>query len=626
MEMRAREDVESLGQDLTPPLPPLAFSLHDASLLSHCSSCFSPLPTNPFSHHSLLYCSPHCSQSDSLLHLSSAEHLLRGPAASSSDLRAALRLLRRLELLDLIPRSPIRRLDRIGGLMCNRDKLMSGEDDDVWARVRDGAEAMAKARQMRDGFEAEVSGECVLEEAALCAVLTNAVEVQLDGGQALGIAVYDTTFSWINHSCSPNACYWFSRQDCSCCDLRLRIVPAITGSFEVTESGGCNKFESTRVGNAYGPRIIVRSIRAINKGEEVSVAYTDLLQPKAVRQSELWLKYRFICSCQRCCAWPPTYVDHMLQEIYAVNYDGANSSFVQNFHRKEALENLSDRVDDAVAEYLTLGNPKSCCEKLENLLIHGNDGQFESKKEKEKQQYWLHPLHHLSLSAYTTLASAYKTCATDLLALDPEMDKHLLEAFDMSRTGSAYSLLLAGATHHLFLSESSLILSVAKFWTSAGESLIDVARSPAWKLLAKQGLAIAELSSPCSYKFCKCVLVEKFGADFAFSQSQSVVLEDISREFLSCIRNITPQVWNFLIHQDLYLKLIKDPLDFRWHGATNSYRILGTERHVGESDSEGSLYRGEEHIWINQENILIFRLGVHCLLYGGLLSYRFCGK
>lgn len=29
-----------------------------------------------------------------------------------------------------------------------------------------------------------------------------------------------------------------------------------------------------------GPRLIVRSIKKIKKGEEVTVAYTDLLQPK----------------------------------------------------------------------------------------------------------------------------------------------------------------------------------------------------------------------------------------------------------------------------------------------------------------------------------------------------------
>lgn len=31
---------------------------------------------------------------------------------------------------------------------------------------------------------------------------------------------------------------------------------------------------------SYGPRVIVRSIKRIKKGEEVTVTYTDLLQPK----------------------------------------------------------------------------------------------------------------------------------------------------------------------------------------------------------------------------------------------------------------------------------------------------------------------------------------------------------
>lgn len=36
---------------------------------------------------------------------------------------------------------------------------------------------------------------------------------------------------------------------------------------------------------SYGPRLIVRSIKRINKGDEVTVAYTDLLQPKVCFKS-----------------------------------------------------------------------------------------------------------------------------------------------------------------------------------------------------------------------------------------------------------------------------------------------------------------------------------------------------
>ncbi|THG18275.1 hypothetical protein TEA_007932 [Camellia sinensis var. sinensis] len=301
MEIRASEDI-SIGQDLTPPLAPLAFSLHSSSLLSHCSACFSPLsppPHLPFpnpsssssSSSSVLYCSPQCSEADSDLHLSSAEHHLLcchfHGGCDTSDLRAALRLIRRFELLNLISRQNYQ-FERIGGLMSNRDKLMSSlneeEDGDVLARIKDGAKAMAMARRMRDGLALECSGlgECVLEEVVLCVVLTNAVEVQISGGgPAVGIAVYDTTFSWINHSCSPNACYWFLQQnECSGGASWSRIVPASSDGIE--EMGNGNKCESTKVrAKEYGPRIIVGSIKAINKGEEVSVAYTDLLQPKS---------------------------------------------------------------------------------------------------------------------------------------------------------------------------------------------------------------------------------------------------------------------------------------------------------------------------------------------------------
>lgn len=48
----------------------------------------------------------------------------------------------------------------------------------------------------------------------------------------------------------------------------------------------------------YGPRVVVRSIKAIKKGEEVSIAYTDLLQPKVYFKSLslvglLWSNFLF---------------------------------------------------------------------------------------------------------------------------------------------------------------------------------------------------------------------------------------------------------------------------------------------------------------------------------------------
>ncbi|RVW48940.1 Thioredoxin Y1, chloroplastic [Vitis vinifera] len=299
MEMRMREDTE-MGLDLTPPLPPLASSLHDSHLRSHCSACFSPLPptvlvnTNPSSSF-LCYCSPPCSASDSPLHFSSAEHhlflLLRHShpsTAHSSDLRAALRLLHILHL----PPLHTQPLHRICGLLTNLHHLISpshnSESDETLTRIRDGGKAMAVARCMRDGTE--FSGDSKLEEALLCLVLTNAVEVQVNGGSALGIAVYDWCFSWINHSCSPNACYRFLLRSPETPQFsgesRLQIIPGGNDEIEI-QSAVRSKSESIEGCNVHGPRIIVRSIKAIKKGEEVWVAYIDLLQPKEKSESSL---------------------------------------------------------------------------------------------------------------------------------------------------------------------------------------------------------------------------------------------------------------------------------------------------------------------------------------------------
>lgn len=218
MEMKCMEDID-IATDLTPTLSPLSFSLHNSHLHTHCSACFSPLPNpNP---HSLFYCSPLCSAAHSSLRLSSAEHHLP-PSADSSLLRTALRL-----LLHHRPSST----GRIAGLLSNRHLLTcpnpspSRDDLDVSDSVRDGAVSMAAAIAIQRGGREQ--GDAVLEDAtvALCAVLTNAVEVHDSQGCALGIAVFEPAFSWINHSCSPNACYRFTFKSLSSDEAKLRIAP-----------------------------------------------------------------------------------------------------------------------------------------------------------------------------------------------------------------------------------------------------------------------------------------------------------------------------------------------------------------------------------------------------------------
>ncbi|XP_057975157.1 protein SET DOMAIN GROUP 41 isoform X2 [Malania oleifera] len=594
MEMRAREDV-GISQDITPLLSPLAHSLYDSFLLSHCSSCFSPLcPTfSPNVHRdapspSFLYCSHGCSAAAAPLHVPTAErHLLllhphrlpRCYASDTSDLRAALRLLYLFQSLGLLLAG-----DRIGGLLTNRNKFICPENsdfdgDEIVARIREGGKAMALARSMRDGVE--FSGEPVLEEAVLCIVVTNAVEVQVNGGRPLGIAVYDVAFSWINHSCSPNACYRFLFSSPVAEPQQLSGEPRlqIISSGQDIENAVCSCGELRKDG--YGPRIVVRSIKAIKKDEEVTIAYTDLLQPK---------------------------------DVVAVDHDCTNLSSDHTCHSDVAIRELADYMDDAITEYLSGGDPESCRKKLEDILSEGTlDEQFKSKKGNMLLNFKLRPYHYLSLNAYTTLASAYKVHAGYLLASHPEKNGRQLEAFNMTRTSAAYSLLLAVATHHLFLSEPSLIACAANFWTNAGESLLSIARSSLWNYFVEWD------SSLLSHDCFNCSLTSKFSSSLVYNEAENSDLEDISREFHNCITKIAPEIWSFLRHGCHYLETFKDPTDFSWPGKTADA--------WNSSISGGRTGGGYEPLgYSNQERVNLFKLGVHCLLYGGhLLSICYDG-
>lgn len=83
--------------------------------------------------------------------------------------------------------------------------------------------------------------------------------------------------SRLNHSCCPNAAYFF-------------------------------KPDGT---------LVVRSMRAIQPGEQVTISYTDLLQTLDERQQSLMQRYAFACCCQRCLDDSPTPGDWFLDAVAA---------------------------------------------------------------------------------------------------------------------------------------------------------------------------------------------------------------------------------------------------------------------------------------------------------------------
>ncbi|CAH8335159.1 unnamed protein product [Eruca vesicaria subsp. sativa] len=436
----------------------------------------------------------------------------------TTDILASLRLLNSTTTTTSSASLP----HRFGDLLTNHHLLMA--DSSFSVAIRRAASFISSV--MRSG-----GNTTVLEEAAICAVLTNAVEVQDRAGVAIGIAVYGSRFSWINHSCSANACY------------RFVISPHSQGS----------------EGN--GPKVVVRSIKRIKSGEEITVSYIDLLQPTGLRQSDLWSKYRFICNCGRCAASPPAYVDSILEGVVTLDHeittvghhDGATVGKMTN-HIREAIDDfLSDDI-----------NPETCCEKIEGVLLHGI---LDSSLR-------LHPSHHVALHAYITLSSAYR-----IRSIDSKTETDLGRAFDMSRIGAAYSLFLAGVSDHLVSTELSFAISAAKFWTRAGESLLELACK---FLMGSSG----EYDVKCR----KClILVENHDSHRGIKEKLNQIIK--------CVTDTSQVTWSFLTRGCPYLQKFKSPIDL---------------------SSTGRQCKSEESSVDQRVSILL--LSFHCLLYADLLT------
>ncbi|CAF2034476.1 unnamed protein product [Brassica napus] len=464
---------------------------------------------------------------------------------------AALRLLNSISSSSAAASLP----HRFGGLLTNHRRLMADSSFSV---------AIRRAASFISAVLRSDRGNTVLEEAAICAVLTNAVEVQDRAGVAIGIAVYGSRFSWINHSCSPNACY------------RFVISPpphsTTTSSFQETLPRITNTdkehFSSNYEGAVrYGPKVIVRSIKGIKSGEEITVSYIDLLQPTGLRQSDLWSKYRFICNCGRCAASPPAYVDSILEGVVALDHDELTT--VGHHDGAATVGKMTSHINKAIDDFLSDDiDPATCCEKIEGVLHHGI---------LDSSSLRLHPSHHAALHAYITLASAYR-----IRSIDSETDD-FGRAFEMSRIGAAYSLFLAGVSHHLVSAELSFAISAANFWTRAGESLLELAS----KFLMESSGEYDDDDVKCS----KCLmLVENHGE-----------IKENFNQILKCAvtdSDSSQVAWSFLTRGCPYLQKFKSSVDFSFTG-----------NHCKREESKSV-----------DQRVSILLLSFHCLLYADLLT------
>ncbi|KAJ4761627.1 Protein SET DOMAIN GROUP 41 [Rhynchospora pubera] len=560
MAMRARDDIDiPMSHDLTPPIPPLAASLHSSFLASHCSSCFHPLQSNPNCSlscpnctGSVNYCSPVCLASDSAPHTSSGEcqyflkmknlqsdsdHLIH----DSTDLRVALRLLHFCQRNGLVQFS-----DRLGGLLVGDLEEVLGEGGELAERIKDDALLMSS---IRSDQQQPVRG-AQLEMMVLLAVLRNSVEVQVGEGWSIGVAVYGPHFSWFNHSCSPNAFYRFQLYECgaSCESTGFLVVPSPMG--ETTNMiEGSDKRESTTTQEhcVFSPRVVLRSIKPINKGEEVCITYTDLLQPKC--------------------------------DSRTLN---SRNSIITSTGKVSGYKQLSDAVQEAIEEYASFDNPKLCCDKLETILSQNSFMNSLHVSELAEDQFSVHPLHHLSLMAYTTLASAYKWRS---------QISDNKQSFNLSRISVAYFTLLCLSTYRLFLWEPSLMASTSHFLLSAGEAMLD--------LLGNNKLEHFILSNSQFHVSVDSLPWVEF-------QSTNI-------HFVKCVSELLLQCWPFLVQNSLYLENVKSPIDFSCDDFENNQlgvSLIKQECFVCESKLEK----------FDKEQECLCKLAVHCLMHGMYLA------
>ncbi|KAL5974511.1 hypothetical protein ACLOJK_031176 [Asimina triloba] len=295
----------------------------------------------------------------------------------------------------------------------------------------------------------------------------------------------------------------------------------------------------------------------------------------------------------------------------------AASCLDYNYCKDECYKELNGRLYQAL-EDISFRNPEACYKRLELILAEGFKVERLQQQETLPPKFKLHPLHHLSLGSYISLSSAYKICANSLLVHASDADNQH-DALRLRRAAAACSLLLAGATHHFFSLEASLIASAAHFWTNAGETLLALVSGSSWSAFAKQR-SKSDSSTVLSWLNDECLLVRELNAYLSCSQTRMHndslgEFHKICQGFFYCVQGMLSKLWPVFIHDLDYLKAIEDPVDFRWLGLVSLQQL--DEAQMVVSGEESSCVCGQ--IDEVEENSLL-ELAVHCLLFGGYLS------
>lgn len=283
-----------------------------------------------------------------------------------------------------------------------------------------------------------------------------------------------------------------------------------------------------------------------------------------------------------------------------LNCDARNLKSPHNAVTDPAIEDLDNNLQQAISEYSFLDDSKACCDVIESMLSENlmNDLQQE---ELSPRKYILHPLHHISVSSFMILASAYR-CSAFKSSTDNLHGENCDFIFRMTKAAAAYSIVLAGATHHLFLSECSFVTLLSHFLLSTGQSILDFAECIKGETRKNMPEAIFSFAS-CSTNSAKHDSVR-------YNQFRSTC-EKFGKPLLS----LSLQCWPFLAQGLPCLEKIKNPIDFSWLGPA-----IFQAFQLSEEDSFNLSGKHAPATLIEQQKECILSLAVCCITYSKYLA------
>ena len=213
------------------------------------------------------------------------------------------------------------------------------------------------------------------------------IVVNQKGSKALALGLFPLT-SMMNHSCNPN------------CIHRFIIEPGKP------------------------PKLIIRAIERIEKGEELCYSYINLYQSTTARQSQLYSAYSFNCICERCLADRITSFDENSHHEKNIGVENKNLLFSPDAE----IDILEEWIADETTQSKTIEEIEESITTAATAASNIEDPDIEIIKQGLQELLTIlcssdvlrmHPAHRLLFLGYHT----YFVSAAHV-ALHSDMDSH----------------------------------------------------------------------------------------------------------------------------------------------------------------------------------------------------------